>query len=884
MDILPDAVLASIRTEFSKLKVPHTHDKCYKDECMMSFDSPFSDGGLYVNMSSLQGYGAEYWRADALKSGAKLYLHEKWIQVPKEKKTPSLLTEGKEVADTPTKLEIGTSDGFQVMESQFDLTKENSLVVLMPSGEEVKILLPNTAIPEFASNVANAIADHDGMKSKMQVDTWSADSEIKDSKYAASLPLLDSSGKKVSSDPKTWSCEMSGDTENLWLNLSTGYIGGGRKNWDGTGGSGAALVHYEETGLQYPLCVKLGTITAHGADIWSYAADEDCLVKVPRLAEYLSHWGIDIQRMEKTDTTMAEMEVKLNMKYDWAKILEAGTELVPLSGPGKIGLRNIGSSCYMNSVLQSVFAIPEIQERYLGNRRAILDTCRVMPADDLAVQMSKLAHAMLTDTYCAPLVDGTATVQMQDGEAPTDSATLEKYIVAPRMFKHIVGKGHPEFSGGRQQDAAEYFQYFLDQLSRSERTTLPRFLEGADAPPTTSSLFEFFTQPKLKCSVTQQVRLPMPSQSNMLELRIPLEAATNRDEVDRYEQEQNSKRAKIESETEKDRVIDTDAPKLHIPFSACLSSMFEDEVIQFSNPSLGGASAPCSSNTRMRSFPSYLMVKLGRYTIGDNWVQVKIDASVPVPEMLDLSVYAREGLTVGEEEMPEAVAAATATGTATGGASAGGGEAVEADEGIVAQLVSMGFPENGCKRAALATGNSDADSAMNWVFAHMEDADFDTPPEVGNSTGAGAGGDNVPAAPGVSRDSVEMLMNYGFTDIQCEAALKSTDGNMERAADWLFSHADVSSITSEAVAAMDAGAPPAVAAASNVPAYGASGQGKYELMSVITHIGRNTDHGHYVCHRKMEDGSWALFNDEKVAQSTKAPLEHGFMYLFRKVA
>ena len=34
---------------------------------------------------------------------------------------------------------------------------------------------------------------------------------------------------------------MSGDKENLWLNLSDGFIGGGRKNWDGSGGSNGAL-------------------------------------------------------------------------------------------------------------------------------------------------------------------------------------------------------------------------------------------------------------------------------------------------------------------------------------------------------------------------------------------------------------------------------------------------------------------------------------------------------------------------------------------------------------------------------------------------------------------------------------------------------------------
>ena len=38
--------------------------------------------------------------------------------------------------------------------------------------------------------------------------------------------------------------------------------------------------------------------------------------------------------------------------------------------------------------------------------------------------------------------------------------------------------------------------------------------------------------------------------------------------------------------------------------------------------------------------------------------------------------------------------------------------------------------------------------------------------------------------------SVEQLINFGFTRPQCVKALKCTNGNMERAADWLFNHPD----------------------------------------------------------------------------------------------
>jgi ubiquitin C-terminal hydrolase len=38
---------------------------------------------------------------------------------------------------------------------------------------------------------------------------------------------------------------------------------------------------------------------------------------------------------------------------------------------------------------------------------------------------------------------------------------------------------------------------------------------------------------------------------------------------------------------------------------------------------------------------------------------------------------------------------------------------------------------------------------------------------------------------------------------------------------------------------------------------------RYTLVAVISHMGKNTDHGHYICHVR-KNGQWILFNDEKV--------------------
>ena len=219
-------VLPVIRGEFSKLRVPQVHDKVYNDECMFSFDSPFTDTGLYVNMSTFLGYGVDHYLADSARTGCKLYVHLKWTQVPIVPANAAAATssEGATAAEDPTKLAIGVGGGF-ITEAKFDITKEHALVVVTPDSGPQFIPLPNNELPEFVSNVAQAIVEHGGMKSKMQVDSWDASNEVAVSKYAANL-IQQPCTRKISQDPSTWQCEMSGERENLWLNLSTGYIGG----------------------------------------------------------------------------------------------------------------------------------------------------------------------------------------------------------------------------------------------------------------------------------------------------------------------------------------------------------------------------------------------------------------------------------------------------------------------------------------------------------------------------------------------------------------------------------------------------------------------------------------------------------------------------------
>lgn len=182
------------------------------------------------------------------------------------------------------------------------------------------------------------------------------------SRYAQDLLQLDN-GKKI--PPSGWKCERCDMTQNLWLNLTDGSILCGRKFFDGTGGNNHAVDQYQQT--NYPLAVKLGTITKEGkGDVYSYKEDE--MVEDPNLAVHLAHWGINVTQMEKTEKSMVELELDLNQKFgEWYALQESGSQLTPLYGPGYTGLTNLGNSCYLNSVMQTIFTIDDFIARFVAN-------------------------------------------------------------------------------------------------------------------------------------------------------------------------------------------------------------------------------------------------------------------------------------------------------------------------------------------------------------------------------------------------------------------------------------------------------------------------------------------------------------------------------------
>jgi len=281
----------------SKCRVASAHNTVLNSECAFTFHNPYTTpAGIVVNLSTFIG------TVDALALGNEdsgLFVRIVKKRVPKEMK----ITQEPQV--TVTKLGIGVDGGFQDDNDKFEVESKYSVVLLEKKHGAVSVVedLPfdETTKNDFPMNVTSSvesIIQHAGVAVQQDLKAFELDEEKVVSKCAADLEFLDN-GVSISPNPADWKCEKSGDTENIWLNLSTGFIGGGRKNWDGSGGSNGALDYFLETGEKYPLVVKLGTITEDidTADCYSYAKDEDGPVKIPNLADMLKKRGINVAGM-----------------------------------------------------------------------------------------------------------------------------------------------------------------------------------------------------------------------------------------------------------------------------------------------------------------------------------------------------------------------------------------------------------------------------------------------------------------------------------------------------------------------------------------------------------------------------------------------------------
>ncbi|KAI9207417.1 uncharacterized protein BJ171DRAFT_492677 [Polychytrium aggregatum] len=744
----------------------------YKEECTLCFDNYDTEAGIDVCLSCFNGgclgNDRNHSALHFAKTSHPLAVNIK--RVPKPERT--------DAAPPPTKI---TKLAIEAPKEDELFDFITSLKCLACGGVEL-----DKSTGQFPALIKRVLEAHSAKKMS-EIQAW--EHEISTCSHTT---VLEQQPLKMVNTRESITCSDCSLNENLWLCLTCGNLGCGRQQYGGTGGNGHGVGHFDAT--RHPVSVKLGTITPEGtADVYCYICDEERID--PNLAAHLASFGINIAAQQKTEKSLTELQLEQNLKFDFSMATEDGKQFEPAFGPGSTGLLNLGNTCYMASVLQTIFSLKPFQERYFGQDHVLV--CRDSPATCFHCQMAKLADGLLSGRYSVPGTSTSEALSGQDG-------------IAPSMFKSMIGKGHAEFSTMRQQDAQEFLQHLLKIVEQKERQT--------SRDPTQA--FKFQTEQRLECLQCRKVKYRLADES-ALQLPVP----SNLEGVDDEGREKYSP----------------------VAFGECLKQLVSEDLREYNCPQCREPT-PSAITTRFKTFPDFLVCPMSRFIIGTNYVMKKLTCDILAPLDLNLDEYRGHGLKESEELLPE---------------DSGSEARPSFNAQVVEQLMSMGFPEIRCQKACLATGGQDAEVAMNWLFEHMDDADIDDPIRTES------GGSVQPA-----EGDVQMLCDMGFTPAQARRGLKETNNNVERAVDWLFSHAGELDQP-----AQDEEMPSAdrAVAADDRPA-------NYRLVGFISHRGTSTGCGHYIAHILKEDGQWLIFNDNKVA---KVPDIHkavgeGYIYVYQR--
>ncbi|XP_954414.1 ubiquitin carboxyl-terminal hydrolase (UBP14) [Theileria annulata] len=555
------------------LSVPDPNTVVHKTECLYSIDNEYSVNGIYVNLLTYQSFGKEMLKFDPIYPNC-IYLNI----------TKRLIPYKEEENEVNTNEESTHEEGVVFKEKK---SYDESVEYKVYSPQLGSIALDQT----FGQllNICNSIIGHAGYEFKNNELSFSDILQVKDytieSKHSKDLYQVENPKQINYENVK---CEKCNSTTNLWLNLSDGYVGCGRKNYnsggcqDGT--EGAAILHYQETGSKYHLAVKIGTITPTSADVYSYSQDEDNLVIDPLLEKHLKHFGINMNDLKKTEKTLLQLEIEDNKNYNWLTDTD-GSSLIHLE-PRLIGILNLGNNCYLNSVLQLLNNVNEMNAFFINYYKVNFEN-RFENVNLFLLQYAKICTCINTTVFinkCNYILEHYKKLKLAESnnssdEDVSDILTHNCFYINPNLFKYTLGMNSNVFNNNEQQDAEEFLSYFINYLFDNVKEV--------------KSLFNIELKQIIICNELKLINV------NKIQTHIlPLELINV-----------------INTKHLSNPLSNVDTNEIEIDINECLSGWYNGAMVDYIN---NGKVHKANLYNNLTNSPTYLFVKLNRFYMDKN--------------------------------------------------------------------------------------------------------------------------------------------------------------------------------------------------------------------------------------------------------------------------
>jgi len=258
-------------------------------------------------------------------------------------------------------------------------------------------------------------------------------------------------------------CSVCHGTDSIWVCVSCGELSCGRYI------NAHALKHKEKT-KTHAVCMETKELSVFCYDCDEFVVNDTADRFIEKLRGQILNMKLARESAQSTSSSggagrSLRPRIKrpvpngivggTTAKKSKAVIAKSKNEKSPKK---RLGLKNLGNTCFMNSVLQS-----------LGNIEEFCNILTALPSLEHQLNTSKDAKSAMNRLSDNGIIVTEELKKVLRALKDSD----EKSAISPDSLFHAIWKVVPRFRGYQQQDAHEFLRYMLDRLHTELLLLLP---------------------------------------------------------------------------------------------------------------------------------------------------------------------------------------------------------------------------------------------------------------------------------------------------------------------------------------------------------------------------------------------------------------------------